>query len=238
MHEGKITGTRAPMMSRRNVLLGGALLGTAALAHGMVPRRHYDLLGKGKLEDIVPTDVGPWKFYSKSGLVIPPSDQLSLATYSQLLTRVYTSNDRAPIMLLIAQSAGQDGMLQIHRPEFCYPAGGFRLSNSRVHTIGLPNHRDIPTRMLTATGVDRIEQILYWTRIGRDLPTSWAAQRISVAAANLRGEIPDAVMVRVSTISADPAAIAQADEFARNLINGLNPKARPVLLGAEAAATA
>ncbi len=85
--------------------------------------------------------------------------------------------------------------------------------------------------MFTATGVDRTEQLVYWTRIGRDLPTSWVDQSLSVAKANLRGEIPDAVMVRISTASQDPAVIGQIDEFARTMIAAIAPKNRPILVG-------
>jgi EpsI family protein len=135
------------------------------------------------------------------------------------------------MMLLVAQSPGQDGVLQVHRPEFCYPAGGYRMSGSRVHTIDLPDNQRVPTRFFTATSPERTEQMIYWTRIGRDMPTTWVQQRLSVAEANLRGEIPDAVMVRISVATSDPAAISQIDEFAHLLIAGLPPKSRPVLIG-------
>ena len=235
MRETDIKSARAPTLTRRNVLIGAGLAGVSALAHGMIPHRHFDLLGKGKLEQLIPNQLGAWKFVSKSGLVVPPQDQLANAVYSQLLTRVYTSENRLPIMLLVAQSGAEDGVLQIHRPEFCYPAGGFTLSNSRVHLIDMPDGHHIPTRVFTASGVSRTEQLLYWTRIGRDLPTSWAEQRLSVAEANLRGEIPDAVMVRISAVSSDPDAIAQVDEFARLMIGSLTPKSRPILIGSHLA---
>lgn len=218
-------------LSRRHLLIGAGLLGTAALARGMVPRTNYDLLGDQKLEAMIPNKIGPWEFASKSGLVIPPQDELVAVTYAQLLTRVYTSADRLPMMLLVAQSPGQDGVLQIHRPEFCYPASGYTLSDGQVHDIEvLPGH-EIPTRAFTASGSDRIEQLAYWTRVGRDLPTTWAQQRWAVAEANFRGEIPDAVMVRVSTVSPDAHAFDQIDEFAKLMVASVSPKLRRVLVG-------
>lgn len=231
MHEARIKGMMARPLARRHLLIGGGLLATAVLARTMVPRLSIDLLGEGKLEAMIPDQVGPWQFASKMGLVIPPQDQMVTATYAQLLTRVYTAEDRLPMMLLVAQSPGQDGVLQIHRPEFCYPASGYELTESRVHDIALAADRNIPTRVFTATGPGRIEQLAYWTRIGRDLPTSWAQQRLAVAEANFRGEIPDAVMVRISTISPDPGAIGQIDEFAKQLIAAVPAPARPVLIG-------
>lgn len=232
MHEGKIVGEPRLRPSRREMMIGAGLLCTAAVSHAMIPRTNIDLLGKGKVEDIIPEQVGPWSFLSKSGLVVPPSDQLSEKLYAQMLTRVYTAtDDRPPMMLLIAQSPGQDGVLQVHRPEYCYPAGGYQLVDSRVHEIEFNEGLALPTRAFTAISPDRTEQLLYWTRIGSALPTSWADQRLAVAKANLRGEIPDAVMVRVSAISTDPAALNQIDEFTRAMVAAMKPKDRPILLG-------
>jgi EpsI family protein len=219
------------ILNRRKFILGTALLASAGVAAAMIPRKNVDFLGERKLEDIIPQRIGEWSFYSKSGLVVPPSDELSDALYSQLLTRVYVAPDQLPIMLLIAQSGSQTGVLQVHRPEVCYPTGGYKLSP--------PARLQIPTTAgsvssvaFTATADTRIEQLLYWTRIGRDLPSSWAEQRWSVAQANFRGELPDAVLVRVSTISPDrDHAMVALEAFARTLVNTLPPPLRPFLTG-------
>ena len=168
---------------------------------------------------------------SKSGLVVPPADQLRDQIYAQLLTRVYTAAAHPAIMLLVAQSPGQDGVLQIHRPEVCYPAGGYRLTNFRRHEIVLGPDRALPTRVFTAIGPDRTEQLLYWTRIGVDLPTTWLEQRAAVAKANLRGDIPDAVLTRISTVSNDPATLTSLDLFAKELVAASSPTIRSVLTG-------
>lgn len=223
-------------LSRRHLLIGAGLLGTAAVARGMVPRTPYDLLGKQKLETMIPEKIGPWAFASKTGLVIPPQDELVAMTYAQLLTRVYTSADHLPMMLLVAQSPGQDGVLQIHRPEFCYPASGYTLTQAPMHAMQVAPGQPVPTRAFTATGADRIEQLAYWTRVGRELPTSWAQQRWAVAEANFRGEIPDAVLVRISTVSPDnDQAFEQIEEFARMMVASVAPKSRPVLVGSATA---
>lgn len=235
MHDPRIKSLPGYSLSRRHLLIGAGLLGTAAVARGMVPRTSYDLLGDEQLETMIPNRIGAWEFVSKSGLVIPPQDELVAVTYAQLLTRVYTSPDRLPMMLLVAQSPGQDGVLQIHRPEFCYPASGYSLSEGRVHDIAITPGHILPTRAFTASGPDRIEQLAYWTRIGRDLPTTWAEQRWSVAKANFHGEIPDAVMVRVSTLSPDAQAVGQIDEFAQQLVGAVAPKFRQVLIGSATA---
>lgn len=224
-------GTAAPGVTRRHMIIGGALLATAVGARALVPHNNIDLLGKDQLEDIVPEKIGQWEFASKSGLVVPPQDQLADKLYAQMLTRVYVAANALPMMLLIAQSPGQDGVLQIHRPEVCYPASGYALQDGGVHQIPLGNNHSVPTRMFIASSNDRVEQLLYWTRIGTSMPTNWLEQRTAVAEANLRGDIPDAVLVRISTVSADANAMRQIDAFARATIASMAPAKRPVLVG-------
>jgi len=135
------------------------------------------------------------------------------------------------IMLLVAQSGSQSGILQIHRPEFCYTAGGYTLTPSVPHPVQLPG-RELPALSISATREARTEQIVYWTRIGSHLPTSWTQQRLAVAMDNLKGFIPDAVMVRVSTYGNDkPLAYADVDEFIRALMAKVTPQVRRVLIG-------
>lgn len=217
------------LLDRRRAIMGGAFLLTAGVAAARVPSNPIDLLGKNKIDRLIPDEIGRWTFYSKSGLVVPPPDQLSEMLYSQLLTRVYVSKTALPIMFLVAQSSGQTGILQVHRPEFCYPAGGFTLSNKAQHPIRLGGSV-LDTTVLSATADDRMEQILYWTRVGYDMPTTWQEQRWSVARANLRGDVPDAVMVRASTITPDrDLAIATLEEFTRALFASVPANVRRLL---------
>lgn len=218
-------------LNRRAFLIGGAFLGTAGLAAALEPRGHIDLLGARKLEDVIPTRVGPWAFASKSGLVVPPSDQLSDQLYSQLLTRVYTAPDMPDIMLLVAQSGSQTGVLQVHRPEVCYPASGYKLSDSSPVDLPL-GKANVRTMGFTASADSRVEQLIYWTRVGMDLPSTWAEQRWSVARANLQGNLPDAVLVRLSTLSPDRnASFDVLQRFATSLVTSLPSKARAFVVG-------
>ena len=218
------------MLTRRKFALGLAFAGAAGVAAARQPNIHVDYLGKNKLDKILPEEIGRWTFVSSSGLVVPPEDQLSRALYSQLLTRVYSSADGSLMMLLVAQSGSQTGILQIHRPEICYNAGGYQLSDIGPHTVKLP-WGAIPTMSMSAQNGSRMEQLAYWTRIGKHMPLNWRQQRLAVAMDNLSREIPDAVMVRVSTISNDrQAALASIDEFVVAMLSSLTPQMRRVFV--------
>lgn len=218
------------MLTRRKFAIGLAFAGAAGIAAARQPSVRIDYLGKNKLDNVLPEKIGRWSFVSSSGLVVPPEDQLSRALYSQLLTRVYSAADGSSMMLLVAQSGSQTGILQIHRPEICYNAGGYQLSQITPHLVKVP-WGEIPSMSMSATNESRTEQLAYWTRIGNHMPTSWRQQRIAVAMDNLNRLIPDAVMVRVSTISNDrEAALASIDQFIVAMLGSLTPEFRHVFI--------
>ncbi|MBO9499952.1 MAG: EpsI family protein [Novosphingobium sp.] len=216
--------------SRREVLLGGALLATAGLAFARIPRTRRSYLGDRRMENEVPKQFDGWFFEASSGLVLPPSDQLRDTIYSQLLTRVYQRADGAHAMLLVAYSASQDGMIQVHRPEVCYPASGYRLVKNQRHEVQLSSQVDVPSRYIVAETDTRREQMIYWTRLGRYFPDRWMDQRVAVAEENLSGIIPDGVLVRISTLGSDNAS-GLLDAFAASLYRAVSPAMRQVLCG-------
>ena len=220
----------AAKVSRREVLGGLAMLSAAGVAAARKPDIELNYLGNRKLDDIIPVQIGRWKFVSTSGLVVPPKDQLELTLYSQLLTRVYYDG-QVPIMLLMAYSATQNGFLQVHRPEFCYTASGFDLSDFARHDVRVGQDRTIRVNTLTAIRDGGGEKLLYWIRIGNHIPLSWAEQKLVFAEDNLRRLIPDSILVRVSTpLMDDAAAMNSIDEFVGQLVTATKPPLRRVLI--------
>lgn len=217
-------------LDRRKFLLAAAFAGSAAAAYARTPTVVEDALGKRKLEDIIPKKIGDWDFVTASGLLTAPEDQLSQLLYSQLFTRVYVNKALPPMMMLVAQSASQTGVLQVHRPEVCYPAGGFTLSP--VTEFNLPLAKgSLRTNQLTATADGVSEHIIYWTRIGQHMPTSWSQQRLAIAGDNLRGTIPDAVLARISVQHPNrQEAMALIADFTRTLVDSIPAATRRVLM--------
>jgi len=216
--------------SRRELLIGAGFLAAAATAFAMKPRTNLNMLGKSKIEGLVPAKIGDWTFLAASGLVLPPEDQLEKQLYSQLLTRTYTNSRGVQMMLLIAYNGSQDGVVQIHRPEVCYPAGGFTLTQIDPHAIPLAKDIEIPARYIVAETGMRREKIIYWTRLGDAFPRKWSEQRLAVFEQNLQGYIPDGLLVRISSVGQD-VGVAELDAFARDLYASVGSTMRHVLVG-------
>lgn len=220
-----------PQTDRRKFLVGLLFCSAAGLAALRKPRVHLDQLGSQKLDDLVPKSFGPWTFVTASGLVIPPDDKLSQALYSEVLTRVYSDGRGNSIMLLLAQSGGQTGFLQVHRPEICYTAGGYQISSVTPHAIQVGKTVIPAISMDASAGGAAAEHIIYWTRIGNRMPTNWTEQRLAVAEQNLEGIIPDAILVRVSSVNSDgTAARATIDVFVRDLLAAIPANRRAVFI--------
>jgi len=219
-----------PQVDRRKVLLGLLFCSAAGLGAARQPNKHLDYLGKDKLDALVPKTIGAWKFVAASGLVVPPNDELSRALYSNMLTRVYADGQNPPVMLLVAQSGSQTGVLQVHRPETCYTAGGYHISAVTPQPIQVGS-TIVPANSMEASVDGVVEHVIYWTRVGNRMPASWKQQRLAVAEQNIRGIIPDAILVRVSTVTDDAnSARATLQAFVRALIGSLPANRRDIFI--------
>ncbi len=221
-------------MNRRDVLLGGGLVAAAAGAEVLRPRERLVLLPDGrKLEDIVPKTIGAWKPVESDAFVLPKTEgSLADRLYNQTLNRFYTSDVYPPVMLVVAYGAVQNDLLQLHRPETCYTAVGFSITESNIASVGLSNTAKLPTRELTAQSESRIEPILYWTRIGDDLPTTGEEQRWVKLRQQIDGYLSDGVLVRLSTVAEPtPEVFAGLGMFARLMVAAMQPRDRAAFIG-------
>ncbi|MXO87045.1 EpsI family protein [Altererythrobacter aurantiacus] len=227
---GAPTRATQPLISRRHMLIGGALAAASGIAYARMPTPHKEPVDPEEFEEMVPRTVGGYEVVSESGVVLPPPDTLRDRLYDNLATRVYSKEQATPIMLLLAYNNTQDGVLQVHRPEVCYPVGGFELTPTQELPIAAAG-RTIPSNFFTATGPDRVEQVAYFTRLGSAYPRSWAEQRLSVVRANLAGNIPDGMLMRVSMLSPNREnALEQLRDFAANFIAASPPALQRLLL--------
>lgn len=220
------------MIARRDFIVGAACLAGAGGAQALRPRRRTELIGSAKLEDITPRNFGQWRQIHVGDVIQPRTEgSLSAELYSQLIGRVYQNTAGNYVMLAIAYGSTQSDLLQLHRPETCYPAFGFDISRSILGYIGAGAAR-VPTRSLMARAPGRIENVTYWTRIGEYLPRTQAEQREDKLRISLDGIIPDGILVRASSIGGDwERGVALNRQFLSEFVLAMDPKYRPVFVG-------
>ena len=202
----------------------------------MVPtRRMAALRGPFKLADLVPSSFGPWQVDTRAagGIVNPQTEAVLNKLYSQMLDRVYVDDRGRSIMLSIAYGADQaDDDVQLHYPEVCYPAQGFRVKANRVERLTMPEG-DIKVRRLeTQFGDSRFEPVTYWTIIGDQQSLGGWDRKIAEIRHGLHGEIVDGLLFRVSNIDRNARqGFDLQDGFVKNIIAAMTPQARKQLAG-------
>lgn len=227
-------------LSRRAVLTGGLALATAGAAWRLRPRAQQSAIPAASLNRLVPLTVGPWRYRSAAGVVVARPEEadgpVDTDGYDQLLARNYAAPGLPPIMLLIAYGSTQGGSLQLHRPETCYPGQGFRLADFADRSLALPGTRPVAARGFTAVRDDRIERLVYWTRIANAFPRNTFEEYSAILHEVLRGVVPDGILVRISSIGLDTAASDRAiEQFARQLLEASPAQIRALLVGPGAA---
>lgn len=227
------------MLRRRDLLLGAPLVAAAAGAFALTPRERLNLLGDKKLEKAVPLQIGAWSVTPSNAVVLPEAGQGSLTArlYEQTVSRLYTSATEIPVMMVIAYGSTQSDQLQLHRPEVCYTAVGFEITSARKVSVPVSPTASLPARELVARNNDRVEPILYWTRVGDFLPASGNEQRVMKLRSEMQGYVADGVLVRLSTIGEpSPELFDALQRFAREMLAVTYPAALPALVGRPLAA--
>ena len=219
-------------LDRRALLVGGAMIAAAGTAAARMPAPNRPPVDTEAFKKMMPDTIGGWRFQQTSGLVLPPDDALSARLYDNLVTRSYANASGQVMMLLLAYKNFQNGVLQIHRPEVCYPAGGYLLSPTQPTEIAIGPGRVMAANAFSASGSERDEQVLYWTRVGDDFPVRWIEQRVAVLRANLHRVNPDGLLARVSMASGDMSVSKPLmTQFITELRTASLPALRRILFG-------
>jgi EpsI family protein len=188
-----------------------AVLATALAGAETLRPTHY--LAKDRapidLQAQVPTSFGEWSEVQDMKPLLPdPELQKRLdALYTQVLARTYVNPAGKHMMLSIAYGSDQSSeATAVHRPEFCYGAQGFRVTNLGVTELQLPGGQLPLQRLLTKQGT-RIEPVMYWVTLNTTATLPGLGRKLAQLDYGLKGEIADGMLVRVSSIeSTDPEA--------------------------------
>lgn len=218
-------------LTRRKLVLGGALLAGTGLSWALRPSRHRKPGTQAILERGLPRAVGPWREWEIPGFVLPEREALDQAIYDGFITRAFGGPDPMPVYLVVAYGSAQDYGLQVHRPDQCYPASGFTVEPLASREIAAGQGRRLAAEVMQARRALHEETVLYWTRIGAEFPRSQWDVRRALVTSILGGEVPDGVVARFSTPETGPRAIERLAAFAAALLEGASPAARHLLLG-------
>ena len=192
-------------MATVRVVVLVALMALAAIAgEAMQPRnRLSETKAPIVLDKQVPEAFGEWRVDTSIRPVVPdPTLQAMLNTlYSQTLARTYVNAKGERVMLSIAYGSDQSNeATAVHRPEFCYSAQGFRVKLVDKEVISIAGTQVPVARVLAQLG-QRNEPITYWVTLDETAALPGIRRKLAQIKYGLRGDIPDGMLVRVSSIS-------------------------------------
>jgi EpsI family protein len=211
-------------------MLAAMLLALVLTPHNLMARTHdvFDI------DKHLPTHFGDWSPVAGLNVVAPPApDSLEREIYNQEASRGFVDSDGHVVMLMVAYGESQSDRLQLHHPEVCYTAQGFRVTRPSAFKLDYsPSAPPLNLTRLIATREERLEPISYWMRIGYDNSNgNWARQALKLGY-GLRGWIPDGALFRVSTLGIPPEEGFKVQEkFIRDLLNSVDPQTREFMIG-------
>lgn len=218
----------------KNLFLLTVMLIASALALVIRPTdRMADDGPKINLESIIPKQFGEWRVDETitNGIINPEVANLLKKTYSQTLSRTYIGKNGRQVMLSIAYGGNQSREFQVHRPETCYAAQGFKIDTMVKGTLSTTSG-DIPVMRMVANQGERHEPITYWVKIGQKLLRGNLEQGFARLEYGLQGKIPDGLLFRVSSLSTNrEEAYRQQGVFVNELLNAVAPTEKFKLIG-------
>jgi EpsI family protein len=218
----------------KQLVLLALMMVTAAVAHTMRPTASLaDERPTIDLAAMVPSKFGSWREQLNLAVqIIDPEQQATIEKiYTQTLTRNYIDARGYRIMLSIAYGKNQSDNLQLHKPEVCYPAQGFKLENLYRTPLDLSGQTITATRMDAHLG-SRFEPVTYWTVVGDHITTGGINKKLTEMRYGLRGRVPDGMLVRVSSIDRDTELAHRIQaEFAAAMVAAIAPEHRARFAG-------
>ena len=164
-----------------------------------------------QLDTLVPRQFGEWTevpSLKQTDLTIQRDPGSEAVLYDQTLMRTYSrSRDGAVVMMALAYGSEQRQDLKLHRPELCYYSQGYQVQNKQFVTLNLTPGLQVNAVTLLTRNPVRIEPVTYWMRVGKGIVRNSTESRIRIFKEGLAGNIPDGLLVRVSTVAAEPAGI-------------------------------
>ncbi len=205
------------------LLVGAVMVLAAGAALALKPSRVQQDKAMFDLEEIILRSFGDW-IVDPDVVPIPPAPDVQAdlkALYAQIVSRTYVNSRGERVMLTVAYGGDQSNALKAHLQEACYAAQGFEIRNLSYDSLRFHAETIPVTRMLAVRG-QRSEPVTYWLTMGDRVLLGRLDRLMVQLRFGLSGRIPDGMLVRVSTISSNPAqAFNRQEEFISALLEGM-----------------
>lgn len=225
---------RVDPLGFRRLLIGLAMLVAAGLAIVLTPSAKISSSGYYvDLELMIPKQFGDWRVDERIVPIQanPEVEEAVNKIYNQVLSRTYVNREGERIMLSIAYGGDQRDSMQVHKPEICYPAQGFIITDKSDSVIDT-GFNQVPVSRLVAVMNRRSEPITYWIILGDKVPATGLARKLEQMKYGLTGSVPDGLLFRVSNIERDSTkAYAIHTRFINELLKHMKAEDRVRLIG-------
>ena len=210
-------------VDRKFLLVGAVMVLAAGAALALKPSRVQQDKAMFDLEEIILRSFGDW-IVDPDIVPIPPTPDVQAdlkALYAQIVSRTYVNSRGERVMLMVAYGGDQSSALKAHLQEVCYAAQGFEIRSLSYDSLRFHAETIPVTRMLAVRG-QRSEPVTYWLTMGDRVLLGRLDRLMVQLRFGLSGRIPDGMLVRVSTISSNPAqAFNSQEEFISALLEGM-----------------
>ena len=217
-----------------STFLGILMVSSGALTKALTPTNKIaDQQEKIDLEIMIPMEFADWRIdKSIIPLQVDAETQAMLdKIYNQTLSRTYVNSIGERIMLSVAYGGDQSDNLAVHKPEVCYYAQGFEIMKTYADEL-LTQYGKLPIKRLLAVKGYRNEPITYWVTVGNKAVLPGIDEKLQQLKYGLTGNVPDGMLVRVSSIDVDNAKAYQLQTvFIQDLLSSVNTSERTRLIG-------
>lgn len=217
-----------------SIIIGILMVSSGVLTMALTPtQRIADQQEKVNLEIMIPAKFGDWQIdKSIVPLQIDAETQAKLdKIYNQTLARTYVNSQNERIMLSVAYGGDQSDNLAVHKPEVCYYVQGFEIMKILSDELAT-QYGKLPIKRLLAVKGNRNEPITYWVTVGDKAVLPGFDQKLQQLRYGLTGNVPDGMLVRISSIDNDNDKAYQLQTiFIQDLLLAVNVKERIRLIG-------
>lgn len=221
-----------------SMIVCALMIGAGVAARAVTPQQ--SMARSTKLATAVPGAFGDWTELttglSQMSLSVTDGERTEEQPYDEVVMRTYANSKGEKVMLALAYAREQRQEVKIHRPEVCYVAQGYKIRDERLDDLPQLHGAGIPGQRLLMDSSNRIEAVSYWIRVGDAYPRGGLDTRLTILRHGLRGVVPDAILVRASSMLGQPEEAGQAyqrqERFLAELVQAMRPADATMLVAA------